>query len=47
LKEKYDEKVARAKENTNGRIYEYKQKDLEGEIVLLKNKTKTEQLVNS
>lgn len=24
LKEKYDEKVAKAKENTNGRIFEYK-----------------------
>jgi hypothetical protein len=42
LKKKYDEKVARAKENTLARTFDQKQKESESEINLLKNKIKTE-----
>lgn len=47
LKKKYDEKVARAKENTQSRIYDHKHKELEEEMNMLKNKIKTEELVHA
>lgn len=46
LKRKYDEKVAGAKENTQQRIFDYKQKDIEAEITYYSNKLATEEQVH-